>query len=213
MPGAAHLVRNLVDLLDRPRRGLGIAGRPHLAAHARGAVRLLIDAQLHAVPLVGVPRERHAHGHLVGGLPRMQLELLAVAEQHQPVALVDQADVAALPALLAAAHVGFDGVAGQVRLAHEHLRAAADGVVARPHQHLAGAFDGALEHLARRAGPPRRRRFAAALSKSNVHGSGSITRTRAVPLSAADRRLHESGARALRRARCRRPSASTAPLN
>ncbi len=42
--------------------------------------------------------ERHAHGHLVGGLPRMQLELLGVAEEHEHVALVDQADVAALAA-------------------------------------------------------------------------------------------------------------------
>ena len=55
-----------------------------------------VDPQLHPVPRVGVPRERHAHRHLVGGLPGMQLELLAVAEQHEAVALVDEPDVAAL---------------------------------------------------------------------------------------------------------------------
>ena len=31
----------------------------------------VIDAQLEAIPLVGVPRERHAHRHLIGRLPRM----------------------------------------------------------------------------------------------------------------------------------------------
>ncbi len=94
------------------------AGSASAAGHTLPRTRavpsgLVIDAQLHAIPLVGVPRERHAHRHFVGGLPRMQLELLAVAEQHEAVALVDQADVAALAALLAPAHVGFDGVAGQ----------------------------------------------------------------------------------------------------
>ncbi len=105
MPGLPILCGILSTFSIVHAAGSAIGRRPHLAAHARAAVRQLIDAQLHAIPLVGVPRERHAHGHFVGRLPRMQLELLAVAEQHEAVALVDQADVAALAALLAAAHV------------------------------------------------------------------------------------------------------------
>src|SRR5574341_580714 len=69
---AARHVRDLVHLLDGPRLGLGAIHRPHLAVDARRAVLLVIDAQFHAIPLVGVPLERHAHRHLVGGLPRMQ---------------------------------------------------------------------------------------------------------------------------------------------
>src|SRR6185436_817477 len=62
---AAHLVRDRVELLDRPRGRLGIGRRPYFAAHARAAVGELSDAQLHAIPLVGVPCERHAHGHFI----------------------------------------------------------------------------------------------------------------------------------------------------
>ena len=90
---------NLVHLFDGPRRRLGFPDRPHLAARSRDAVRLLIDAQLHAIPLVGIPLERDAHRHLVSGLPRLQLDLLAVPEEHQAVTLLDQADVASLTTL------------------------------------------------------------------------------------------------------------------
>src|ERR1700752_112752 len=96
-PGAASLVRDAVDLLDRPGLRLGLSGRPDLAAHLRGAILLTVDAGLHAVPDVRLPRIRNLDGHLVGGLPGMQLELLAVAEQHEVVSLVDETDVTALP--------------------------------------------------------------------------------------------------------------------
>ena len=43
-------------------------------------------------------------------LPRLQLETLVAAEQHQLVALRHDADVAHLPAALHRAHVGLDGV-------------------------------------------------------------------------------------------------------
>ena len=136
----------------------------------------MIDAQLHAVPLVRVPLERHAHGHFVRRLPRVELEFLPVAEQHEPVALVDQPDIAALPPLLAAAHLGLDREAGQVRLAEEHFRAAADGVVTRADQDLTHAFDRPLHHF---VGAPTHHAGGAspaAFSKSNVHGGASITR-------------------------------------
>ena len=46
-------------------------------------------------------------------LPRLQLEPLVVAEQHQLVALRDDADVAHLAAALERAHVGLDGVVAE----------------------------------------------------------------------------------------------------
>ena len=67
----------------------------------------------------------------------MQLELLAVAEEHERVALIDEPGVAALTPLLGAAHVGFNRVAAQVGRPDHHLGATADGVVAWPHEHLA----------------------------------------------------------------------------
>ena len=125
-----------------------------------------------------------AHGHLVGGLPRMQLELLAVAEEHQRVALVDQPDVAALAALLAAAHVGFDRVAGQSgrpdrtpsRGGRRCRRAAASSTLPTPSTVRWNTLVGRAVHHAGGASP-------AAFSKSNVHGSGAITRTRAWPVT------------------------------
>src|SRR5437773_431214 len=82
-PGAAVLVRDAVDLLDRPRLRLGLADRPHLPAHLRGPVLPVVDPQLHAVPGVRLPLERNLHRHLVCRLPLEQLELLTVAEQDE----------------------------------------------------------------------------------------------------------------------------------
>ena len=110
---------------------------PRTCADAVGSV---VDAQLHPIPRVRVPLERDAHGHLIGGLPRVQLELLAVAEEHQRIPLIDEAGVTALTALLGHAHVGFDGVAlsgspapsGPSRGGRRFRRAAAPAPCRRP---------------------------------------------------------------------------------
>src|SRR6185436_462198 len=77
-------------------------------------------------------------------------------EEYQAVALVDQSNIAALPALLASANIRFHGVARETRLPKEDLGPAPDGVVTRTHQHLARTLHRPLKHLAGRAAPPRR---------------------------------------------------------
>ena len=119
----------------------------------------------------------------------MNLELLAVAEEHERVALIDQPDVAALTPHFGAAHVGFDGVVRPVGTAHEEPRAAADGLVARPDEHAAAVDARSVRpsgSTSTTSAPP------SVPSKSSVHGSGGITRTRACAADAADGGLDEA---------------------
>src|SRR6187399_852513 len=71
---AARLVPLRVDCLDEPGGRLGLAARPRLAAHARGAVLLILHFELDAVPGVALPGERRRLGHLDVRLPRLELD-------------------------------------------------------------------------------------------------------------------------------------------
>src|SRR5205085_6264673 len=56
--GAALPVRNRIDFVDRPLRGLGVGRGPRLAANPRLAVGHVLHAQLEPVPNVRLPLER-----------------------------------------------------------------------------------------------------------------------------------------------------------
>ena len=85
-----------------------------------------------------------------------------IAEQHQLVALRDDADVAHLAASLDRAHVGFDGVVAEIGRAEEQPAALGERerVLGELDQHLA-AVDIAHGELAGRVDPLRRRCLAA----------------------------------------------------
>ena len=153
-----------IDALDRPRGRLGLSLLPHFAAGADLARSHRLHLELHHVPRVGLPRERDLRGPLRLRLPRLQLESLVAARQHQLVALRHDADVPALPAALHGAHVGLDRVVAVVRSAEERpapLRER-ERVLGELDEHLA-AVEIAHRELARRVGPVRRRRGAAVL--------------------------------------------------
>ena len=69
-------------------------------------------------------------------LPRLDLQLLRVAVEHQRVALRGDADVGHLAAPRRAAHVGLEGVVRPVGRADERADALEDRVVGRLRQHL-----------------------------------------------------------------------------
>src|SRR6185503_2723425 len=154
--GRAVHVADAIDLFNHPRRRLRLIAFPDLTLHVRRSVRAILDAQLHAVPRVDVPGDLvDAHGHLFDGLPWMNLEVLAVAEKHERVPLIDEADIATLPAHFGAAYVGLDRVVGPVGASHEEARTAADGVIARADDHAAAVYR--VRNALEIGGPPHRR--------------------------------------------------------
>src|SRR3954471_2423389 len=85
--GRSLVIAHRVDLLDRPGRRLRLADRPGLATGAHLAVRHVLDAEFEVVPRVGLPFEWRLHGPHDLRLPRLDLELLRVAVEHERVAL------------------------------------------------------------------------------------------------------------------------------
>jgi hypothetical protein len=97
-------------------------------------------------------------------LPRLQLEALVVAEQHELVALRDDADVAHLAAAVETADVGLDGVVAQIGRSEERSAALRERewVLGQLDQHLA-AVEIAHREFAGGVDPLRRRRLLAVL--------------------------------------------------
>ena len=155
---------------------------------------LIVDAQLHAIPRVGVPLERHAHRHLVGGLPRDAARASGRCRRAPAVALVDEADVAALAARFACRARRLRWCSRSVRPdpsapwrgGRRFRRAAAPAPCRRPRPCAGTLCRARRSTTAGGALPPRSR-------NRSVHGSGGITRTRAWPVDAADGRLDEAG--------------------
>src|SRR5262245_15012342 len=126
---AALTISHRIGPFDKPLCGLRFARAPCLAARAGLAAGQILDLQLQAVPGIGLPREGLAESARRFDLPRSQLDLLNVAEQHQLVTLSDDARVAHLAALFDGAHVGFDRVVRRVDRAERRARAFENAVV------------------------------------------------------------------------------------
>ena len=132
---------------------------------------IVLDLELHRVPGVLGPLERHPRGALRFRLPGLQLEPLVAAEQHQLVALRDDADVAHLAAALHGADIRLDRVVAELGAAEERPAALGERerILGQLDEHLAavevahGELAGGVDPYAGGVSPPS--------SKSNVHGT------------------------------------------